>query len=226
MPYFDPLEYYIRSCEWVASTIASIIDAESARTIITRISWIHITDLSETITGNIPNVFSYTKEEEKKSLGIEVIRRFLVDISNKPYAGKAIYLLQDIHTASIEAMNSLLKILEEPPEYAIILLVTNEPNSLLETITSRTIHLHRYEKNIPLPESVTKAIEAYFHGDYIPFITYLYETKYESPQEAIHILHFALKFANSPLLQKIEAWLISLYHVNENPRNILDAVFL
>lgn len=102
-------------------------------------------------------------------------------------------------------MNSLLKILEEPPEYAIILLVTNEPNSLLETITSRTIHLHRYEKNIPLPESVTKAIEAYFHGDYIPFITYLYETKYESPQEAIHILHFALKFANSPLLQKIEA---------------------
>lgn len=56
-------------------------------------------------------------------------------------------------------MNSLLKILEEPPEYAIILLVTNEPNSLLETITSRTIRLHRYEKNIPLPESLTKAIE-------------------------------------------------------------------
>ena len=40
-------------------------------------------------------------------------------------------------------MNASLKILEEPPEYAIILLVVENPASILETIHSRTITLFR-----------------------------------------------------------------------------------
>ncbi len=38
---------------------------------------------------------------------------------------------------TVEAQNALLKTLEEPPNYAIIILVTNNKESLLETIKSR-----------------------------------------------------------------------------------------
>jgi DNA polymerase III subunit delta' len=66
-----------------------------------------------------------------------------LDISEIPYEKKHIYILRDFDEATREAMNATLKILEEPPEYAIIALVVKNPESLLETIHSRTLNLFR-----------------------------------------------------------------------------------
>ncbi len=162
MPHKHPLDSYLESFEHPLPTIASVMDMESALMTVTRFSGLHTTDISECITGNIPNVFLYQKEEEKKNLSIEVIRKFLMDIVSKPYSGKALYLLVDIHTASTEALNSMLKILEEPPEHAIIILVTDEPNSLLDTITSRTLHLFRSKKTTPLAPEIQTMIQEFF----------------------------------------------------------------
>lgn len=51
---------------------------------------------------------------------------------------KRIYLFQDFHLSSIEAQNTFLKALEEPPHQVQFILTTNNPNSLLPTIRSRT----------------------------------------------------------------------------------------
>lgn len=51
---------------------------------------------------------------------------------------KRIYLFQDFHLSSIEAQNTFLKALEEPPHKVQFILTTNNSNSLLPTIRSRT----------------------------------------------------------------------------------------
>jgi len=50
---------------------------------------------------------------------------------------KKIFLINDAHKMTIEASNSLLKILEEPPEFAVLILITAEPEIILPTIISR-----------------------------------------------------------------------------------------
>ena len=167
----------------------------------------------------------YQKSEEKKSLSIENIRRFIEDIGQKPYEGKILYLIDEVDTASLEAMNALLKILEEPPSYAIIILIVSNPEALIETIRSRAITLFRSGGKRFLPQGVSDAVEKYFHGDITPLIAYLYKEKI-TEEEALGILETASKYADKRVLAKIETAMIHLFSVNETPRNILDRVFL
>jgi DNA polymerase III subunit delta' len=81
----------------------------------------------------------YEKESDKQSLSIKQIRESIRDMSEKPYEGKILVLFRDFDTASLEAMNASLKILEEPPAYAIILLIVSNPENVIETIRSRTL---------------------------------------------------------------------------------------
>lgn len=50
---------------------------------------------------------------------------------------KKVYIINDSHKMTKEAQNSLLKTLEEPPEYVVIILITENDNLLLNTIKSR-----------------------------------------------------------------------------------------
>ncbi|MDY2738201.1 DNA polymerase III subunit, partial [Intestinibacter sp.] len=54
-----------------------------------------------------------------------------------PYKSYKIYVFDEAQKMTVEAQNALLKTLEEPPKYAIIILVTNNKESLLDTIKSR-----------------------------------------------------------------------------------------
>lgn len=69
---------------------------------------------------------------------IEQIREIKNTIYWQPLEGrKKIFILDDAHRMNHAASNSLLKILEEPPPYAILILITAEPENLLATIISR-----------------------------------------------------------------------------------------
>ena len=64
------------------------------------------------------------------------------DIVIKPYSSKhKVYIIPDAEIMTAQAQNALLKTLEEPPEYAIILLLTENEQALLPTIRSRCIVL-------------------------------------------------------------------------------------
>ncbi|MBU5336349.1 ATP-binding protein [Intestinibacter bartlettii] len=71
------------------------------------------------------------------SIKIAQIRKLQTDILVKPFKSYKIYVIDEAQKMTVEAQNALLKTLEEPPKYAIIILVTNNKESLLDTIKSR-----------------------------------------------------------------------------------------
>ena len=75
---------------------------------------------------------------EGNYLKIDMIRNMQREIIYKPYeSNKKIYIINNVELLTIEAANSLLKILEEPPEYMILILLTDNIKQLLPTIISR-----------------------------------------------------------------------------------------
>lgn len=92
--------------------------------------------------NNHPDIIYVT--HEKASIGVDDIRKQVnEDIIIKPYSSKyKIYIIDEAEKLTVEAQNALLKTLEEPPEYAIIILLSNNINRILETIQSRCIILH------------------------------------------------------------------------------------
>ncbi|MEA4924767.1 MAG: DNA polymerase III subunit delta' [Syntrophomonadaceae bacterium] len=85
-----------------------------------------------------PDFMLIEKPENKTSIAIEQINREMEPwLAMKPYrAARRVVIIHEAHLMSMPAANALLKTLEEPPGYAVIILVTAEPN-LMETIVSR-----------------------------------------------------------------------------------------
>lgn len=70
--------------------------------------------------------------------GIEEIRELRDRIRLAPTQGRyKVYIIDEAHMLTTEAANALLKTLEEPPEHAVLILVTTEPHRLPPTILSR-----------------------------------------------------------------------------------------
>lgn len=94
-------------------------------------------------TGNQPDII-WVKHEKPNVISVDEIRTQLVnDIDLKPYSSRyKIYIVPDSQMMNQQAQNALLKTLEEPPEYAIIMLLTNNIDKFLPTILSRCIVLN------------------------------------------------------------------------------------
>ncbi|MCR5094926.1 MAG: DNA polymerase III subunit delta' [Lachnospiraceae bacterium] len=80
---------------------------------------------------------------EKATYGVDEIRSQLVsDIELKPMHGDyRIYIIPEADGMNPASQNALLKTLEEPPAYAVIMLLAERPQALLQTILSRTVEL-------------------------------------------------------------------------------------
>lgn len=89
--------------------------------------------------GNNPDVI-YIKGDKKK-LGIEEIREKVIkNTETKPFKHKyKIFIIKNAHTMTIQAQNAILKTIEEPPKFAIFLLLSNNYSLFLPTILSRCI---------------------------------------------------------------------------------------
>ncbi|MFI5359049.1 MAG: DNA polymerase III subunit delta' [Halanaerobiales bacterium] len=75
---------------------------------------------------------------EGDSIKIEQIRELQRGLAFRPYEGKwKLYIIEDADRMTPEAANSLLKTLEEPPHYGVIILLAREAETLLPTIVSR-----------------------------------------------------------------------------------------
>lgn len=85
-----------------------------------------------------PDLLIIEKLENRSLIGKEQISRQLEPwLALKPYrAEHRVAIIRDAHLMSLEAANALLKTLEEPPVYALIILVSDDEN-MLETIVSR-----------------------------------------------------------------------------------------
>ncbi len=93
-------------------------------------------------TNNHPDIVWVT--HEKLSIGVDDIREQINnDIGVKPYSGpRKIYIIGDADKMTEQAQNALLKTIEEPPEYAVVILLAENVNRLLSTILSRCVVLN------------------------------------------------------------------------------------
>ena len=84
------------------------------------------------------------EEKKTKSISVDEIRTLLNnDIVIKPYSSKyKVYIVDHAEKMNVQAQNALLKTIEEPPAYGVILLLTTNADAFLPTIRSRCIQLN------------------------------------------------------------------------------------
>lgn len=92
---------------------------------------------------NQPDII-YVAHDKPNVISVDDIRHQLNnDIVIKPYSSKyKIYIVDEAEKMNVQAQNALLKTIEEPPTYGIILLLTTNADSFLPTILSRCITLN------------------------------------------------------------------------------------
>ena len=97
----------------------------------------------QAIDHNQPDII-YVSHEKPNVISVDDIRSQLNnDIVIKPYSSRyKIYIVEDAEKMNPQAQNALLKTIEEPPFYGIILLLTTNADIFLQTIRSRCIILN------------------------------------------------------------------------------------
>lgn len=97
----------------------------------------------QALSGNQPDIIRIV-HEKPNSIGVEDIRRQVNgDVAIKPYSSPyKVYIINEAEKMTVQAQNALLKTLEEPPAYAVIILLTANLNALLPTILSRCVVLN------------------------------------------------------------------------------------
>ena len=96
----------------------------------------------QVLGGNHPDLI-YVTHSKPGSIGVDDIREQINDtIMIRPYSSYyKIYIVDEAEKMTVQAQNALLKTIEEPPAYAIIILMTTNEETFLPTILSRCIKL-------------------------------------------------------------------------------------
>ncbi len=97
----------------------------------------------QALSGNQPDII-YLHHEKPNTVSVEDIRlQINRDIGIKPYASPyKIYIIDEAEKMNQQAQNALLKTIEEPPQYAVLLLLTTNADAFLPTILSRCVRLN------------------------------------------------------------------------------------
>ena len=96
----------------------------------------------QALSDNQPDII-YVSHEKPNTISVDDIRAQINnDIAIKPYSSPyKIYIMNEAEKMTPQAQNALLKTIEEPPEYAVIMLLTENADTLLPTINSRCVML-------------------------------------------------------------------------------------
>lgn len=97
-------------------------------------------------SNNNPDFFII--EPDGNSIKVDQIRQIQKSMMEKPIvSNKKVYIINDCHTMTKEAQNCMLKTLEEPQEYIVIILIASNENNILPTVKSRCTKMYFKELN-------------------------------------------------------------------------------
>ena len=185
-------------------------------------------------TSNQPDLIWVT--HEKVSIGVEDIRlQVNSDIQIKPYDSPyKIYIIDDAEKLTEQAQNALLKTIEEPPEYAIIILLISNISNILPTILSRCVQLnlkpvdkqlikeYLMEKH-QVPDYVAEVAAAFSGGNVGKAIKYASSEEFE--QMKGNVLHI-LKYIDEMELHEIISGLKTLTASKNSIEDYIDLMVL
>lgn len=93
-------------------------------------------------SGNHPDITVISSKGGKNSIHIDAVRALKSDAYVLPNEGAyKIYIIEEAQSMSLSATNALLKLLEEPPAHAILLLTAPSASELLDTVVSRCVEI-------------------------------------------------------------------------------------
>lgn len=100
-------------------------------------------DCKQAVSRNHPDI-KWITHEKPNLISVDEIREQLVnDMGIKPYSGRyKIYIIDEGEKMNAAAQNTLLKTIEEPPAYGIVIILTANREMLLQTILSRCVTLN------------------------------------------------------------------------------------
>lgn len=92
--------------------------------------------------GIHPDIYEHIATGGAKSFHVDTVREIINDICMPPNEAEyKIYILGNAHFMNESAQNAILKVLEEPPSYAVFILTVENRSMLLETVLSRSVVL-------------------------------------------------------------------------------------
>lgn len=107
----------------------------------------------QALSDNHPDIIFVTHEKPNTISVNDIRSQVNGDVAVRPYSGRyKVYIVNEAEKMGVEAQNALLKTLEEPPEYVVILLLTSNVNILLPTILSRCVLLNMK----PVPDEAVR----------------------------------------------------------------------
>lgn len=185
-------------------------------------------------SGNHPDIIRVT--HEKYSIGVEDIRTQVnADIQVKPYNSPyKIYIIDEADKLTEAAQNALLKTMEEPPEYAVILLLVSNVSIILPTILSRCVMLNL--KPVDKQEIKEYMMEQHKIPDYMAEVAAAFSggnvgkaIKYSSSEDfdrmKSDVLHI-LKYIDEMELHEIISGLKTLTASKNNIEDYIDLMVL
>lgn len=201
---------------------------------------------------NHPDVKLIMSEEDSNQIKIDQIRELQKEITLRPYeTDRKVYIIDEADKMNLAAANCMLKTLEEPPNYAVIILLAEKIDQLLPTIISRCQQIKlnnisrkkikRYLKDQNLDEkevrlysmlakgSLGKAKNLINNDEFLNRRTEIIDILVQLPElNTVDIFDYAGKLQNllqekMPLFNLISSWYrdIILY-MNGNKDNILN----
>ena len=94
------------------------------------------------LEGVHPDIIT-VDDPDHKAMTVDPIRAARSDMFIRPNEGKRkIYIIPRGQDMNESAQNALLKTIEEPPAYAVVMLLADNPDALLPTISSRCVQLN------------------------------------------------------------------------------------
>ena len=111
-------------------------------------------------SNNNPDFFFI--EPDGSSIKVDQIRQMQKSILEKPIESKEkVYIIDDCQLMTKEAQNCMLKTLEEPQDFIVIILISSSESSILPTVKSRCMKM--YFKELAEPE-ISKYVEQNYGG--------------------------------------------------------------
>ena len=123
----------------------------------------------QALSLNQPDIIR-VMHEKPNTISVEDIRTQINgDIMIRPYSSPyKIYIVDEAEKLSVQAQNALLKTIEEPPVYAVLLLLTTNAGMLLQTIRSRCVILELKPVSSPMVKNQTVRIAGCLEHQNVP----------------------------------------------------------
>ena len=184
----------------------------------------------------LPNIFVFTPDEEGDSFKIKLAREMSEKAHIRSSDGYKVFIALGIQDLTLEAANSLLKVLEDIPSDTLFVLVSEAPKELLpDTILSRVIAIDSGLMKYKLDDKIQVALDDFLGGNKSALTTALYgffKKKRENARaDTLAILEYLLSHARSGVFSSeeisvLESAFLRAASTNATAKWVLDAAIL